>query len=146
VALVETGHAHADAPARAAVLVPVPQGTPAVAAPVTSAARPAPTRGAVMAAFQSATRAVAAAPAIAAPVPFVAPMPPPLAIASIAPTAPAAPLARFTSGPAQAPTGQRAEAQASPDLDALADYVLERLRGELRDGRERLGFLLDDSY
>jgi hypothetical protein len=39
-------------------------------------------------------------------------------------------------GPSQAPAG--------PDLDALADYVLERLRDELRDGRERLGFLLDD--
>ncbi|MFP5365228.1 MAG: hypothetical protein ACLGI5_21165 [Thermoleophilia bacterium] len=34
---------------------------------------------------------------------------------------------------------------AAPDLEALADYVLERLRGELRDGRERLGLLLDDS-
>ena len=33
---------------------------------------------------------------------------------------------------------------AAPDLDALADHVLERLRNELRDGRERLGFLLDD--
>lgn len=31
------------------------------------------------------------------------------------------------------------------DLDALADHVLERLRHELRDGRERLGFLLDDN-
>ncbi len=31
-----------------------------------------------------------------------------------------------------------------PDLDALADHVLERLRHELRDGRERLGYLLDD--
>jgi hypothetical protein len=35
-------------------------------------------------------------------------------------------------------------AAAAPDLDALADHVLERLRNELRDGRERLGFLLDD--
>jgi hypothetical protein len=32
----------------------------------------------------------------------------------------------------------------APDLDAIADHVLERLRHELRDGRERLGFLLDD--
>jgi hypothetical protein len=32
----------------------------------------------------------------------------------------------------------------APDLDAIADHVLERLRQELRDGRERLGFLLDD--
>lgn len=32
-----------------------------------------------------------------------------------------------------------------PDLDLLAEYVLERLRHELRDGRERLGFLLDDT-
>ena len=32
----------------------------------------------------------------------------------------------------------------APDLDAIADHVLERLRHELRDGRERLGYLLDD--
>jgi hypothetical protein len=36
-------------------------------------------------------------------------------------------------------------APAGPDLEELADYVLERLRHELRDGRERLGFLLDDA-
>jgi hypothetical protein len=40
-----------------------------------------------------------------------------------------------------APTAAKPE---SPDLDALADHVLERLRHELRDGRERLGYLLDD--
>jgi len=103
-----------------------------------------------MAAFQTATRAVVSAPAIAAPAPVVtpAPAPPPLAIEPIAPMAPAAPLARLSSGSSSAPDVQRAEPQpqASPDLDALADYVLDRLRGELRDGRERLGFLLDDSY
>jgi hypothetical protein len=45
---------------------------------------------------------------------------------------------RDAAGPSDA-------ASQGPDLDALADYVLERLRHELRDGRERLGFLLDDA-
>jgi hypothetical protein len=39
---------------------------------------------------------------------------------------------------------QMPESPPAPDLDAIADHVLERLRHELRDGRERLGFLLDD--
>ncbi|MEY2442163.1 MAG: hypothetical protein QOJ46_1589, partial [bacterium] len=39
----------------------------------------------------------------------------------------------------------QAAAKSEPaDLDALTDHVLERLRHELRDGRERLGYLLDD--
>jgi hypothetical protein len=44
---------------------------------------------------------------------------------------------------------ERSESQQAPkplDLDAVAEHVLERLRSELRDGRERLGFLLDDSH
>jgi hypothetical protein len=49
-----------------------------------------------------------------------------------------------SSAPGPAP---KPEARPEPvDFDALADHVLERLRHELRDGRERLGFLLDDSY
>lgn len=59
------------------------------------------------------------------------------------------PLSRVQTAASAAPNGDRSPAQpaqSSPDLDALADYVLERLRGELRDGRERLGFLLDESY
>ena len=44
------------------------------------------------------------------------------------------------------PQSDPAPAPAEPvDLDPLADHVLERLRHELRDGRERLGFLLDDN-
>jgi hypothetical protein len=60
-----------------------------------------------------------------------------------------APLSRVQTAVSAAPNGDRSPAQSGqspPDLDALADYVLERLRGELRDGRERLGFLLDDAY
>ena len=47
-----------------------------------------------------------------------------------------------TSQSNDAPQGE----SSSPalDLDALADHVLERLRQELRDGSERLGFLLDE--
>jgi hypothetical protein len=57
-------------------------------------------------------------------------------------------LSRVETTPAPPPqNGNAPEAPASPpapDLDAIADHVLERLRHELRDGRERLGFLLDD--
>ena len=42
------------------------------------------------------------------------------------------------------PQSNDAPAAEPVDMDALADHVLERLRHELRDGRERLGFLLDD--
>ena len=48
------------------------------------------------------------------------------------------------------PTGRRRPSRTArpppsrPTSMLLADYVLERLRHELRDGRERLGFLLDD--
>jgi hypothetical protein len=56
-------------------------------------------------------------------------------------------LSRVQTAVSAAPGNDRAPSpQATPDLDALADYVLERLRDELRDGRERLGFLLDDSH
>jgi hypothetical protein len=49
-----------------------------------------------------------------------------------------APVAQNGGGP------QAAQSPEAPDLDALTDHVLERLRHELRDGRERLGYLLDD--
>jgi hypothetical protein len=98
----------------------------------------------VLAAFQTATRPAAtpapASAAVAAPVPAAAPAP------TITPMA-STTLARFTSATSPPPSGLRSDAQpATPDLDALAEFVLERLRDELRDGRERLGFLLDDSY
>ena len=53
-------------------------------------------------------------------------------------------LARVESEPEKGVDRDTHAGPAGPDLDALADYVLERLRHELRDGRERLGFLLDD--
>jgi hypothetical protein len=68
--------------------------------------------------------------------------------------APAAPLAtpfgistlsRVETENAAPPTSNDAPKAEPIDLDALADHVLERLRHELRDGRERLGFLLDDN-
>jgi hypothetical protein len=51
------------------------------------------------------------------------------------------PAASSTMGPAPRDSAPAAE---PPDLDAITDHVLERLRHELRDGRERLGFRLDD--
>lgn len=62
-----------------------------------------------------------------------------------------APLARLRTGESAGgdPAPNRdhpPQAQKPVDLDALADYVLERLRSELRDGRERLGFLLDEAH
>jgi hypothetical protein len=55
--------------------------------------------------------------------------------------------ASVPAGGPVAPAGSAAvPAQSEPlDLEALADHVLERLRRELRDGRERLGLLFDDS-
>ena len=85
------------------------------------------------------------APAVARPAPVA---PPPLSIAPMSHLSPA-PIARLRT---DAPVGalpersEPAEAQKPLDLDAVADHVLERLRSELRDGRERLGFLLDDSH
>jgi hypothetical protein len=122
-------------------------------------ARPAPTRSAVLGAFQQAMRSPAVAPQAAArraaqagpaaaalgiatplPAPVAAPLMRPATLARVADTAPARVLdAAGQSAPAPAP------AAPAPDLDALADYVLERLRHELRDGRERLGYLLDDT-
>ena len=130
-------------------------------------ARPAPTRTAVLAAFEQAmqrpaaiaspagaaagaqvARGTPAALAAVAPAPVPAPAPPP------APLMLPAPLSRVTVGAPvqsmdgddrQAARGPEAAAPAGPDLEALADYVLERLRYELRDGRERLGYLLDDA-
>ena len=126
---------------------PSPPPAP-VPEPPTTAGRPAPTRTEVLAAFQAASPSPssAAANAVASP----APAPPAaLAPAPMSHVSPA-PLARLRTGDDPAPIEQRFSAQqaqsAAPDLDALADYVLERLRRELRDGRERLGFLLDDSH
>ena len=82
----------------------------------------------------------AAAPAIA-PILAVARWPKP------APMTRPAPLARVETSASPAPTqngSEQSASSASPDLDAIADHVLERLRHELRDGRERLGYLLDD--
>ncbi len=76
------------------------------------------------------------------------PVPPPLMVASMSPAGPV-PLARVqtaVSAPLAAARASGQSEQKAPDLDALADYVLERLRNELRDGRERLGLLLDDSH
>lgn len=106
--------------------------------------RPAPIRTAVLAAFQGASRPAPAAAALPTPA-VAAPAPPPM----VAPMSPAARLSRVETAVSAAANGDRSSAKQSsavPDLDALADYVLERLRGELRDGRERLGFLLDDSH
>jgi hypothetical protein len=123
----------------------VAQTTAPLPAAPRAAGRPEPTRAATLAAYRNALPAVpspsaaVAAPAIA-PVLAVArwPSPPPM-------TRPAT-LARVEgSGPvAQNGDAPAAAKPESPDLDALADHVLERLRHELRDGRERLGYLLDD--
>jgi hypothetical protein len=131
--------------------LPLAPSASAIAAvpPAEGHGRPAPTRNAVLAAFQSARAAAPAAAAVAAPAPLVAPAPPVLAVAP-APPMTAAPLARVERVAAPAPNGQRTDApraaHVAPDLDALAEYVLDRLRRELRDGRERLGLLLDDSH
>ncbi len=105
------------------------------------AARP----GAALPAAAAAVAAPAAAPAIAlaAPAPVPAPMPlmAPAPLARLVTDAP--PMQPIAAAPAPAPAPP--PAPEPPDLDQLADYVLERLRHELRDGRERLGFLLDDS-
>lgn len=148
--LPEPGALRASAPVvavqpAAPVQPPATARGPIASAPAAqaTAGRPAPTRNAVLAAFNAASPAPAsaAAAAVAAPAP--------LALAPMSQFS-AAPLARLRTGEDLAPVEQRAsppQAQAPPpDLDALADYVLERLRGELRDGRERLGFLLDDSH
>ena len=57
------------------------------------------------------------------------------------------PLSRVqTTAPQASPEMNGSPTKPDPvDLDALAEHVLERLRHELRDGRERLGYLLDDS-
>jgi hypothetical protein len=129
-----------------------PDAATLAAAPRQVAGRPEPTRAATLAAYRNAMAASAppaaaplaprvsvAAPAIA-PVLAVArwPTPPPM-------TRPV-PLARVETIPTMQNGGRPQEAAQPepPDLDALADHVLERLRHELRDGRERLGYLLDD--
>lgn len=159
-ALVETGGDRGGlSRATAASAAPVVAATAAAAhgAPAISAApvpdrspiRPAPSRTAVLAAFQAASRPVPAAavarPAPAVAPPPVAPAPPPMLM--VAPMSRAS-VSRVETAVASAPNGNRSPAEpapAMPDFDALADYVLERLRSELRDGRERLGLLLDDS-
>jgi hypothetical protein len=98
-------------------------------------------------------RAPAHRPASTAP-PAAAAPPPGSITAAMAlarwPAAPAPMLQRATVGAPPAPQQNGvqqpgpAAAPAAPDLDALTDHVLERLRHELRDGRERLGYLLDD--
>jgi hypothetical protein len=129
-------------------------------------ARPAPTRTAVLAAFEQATRPARASAPITAPAGAAIPARPAgaLAAAASAPAPVPAPapiasplmrpvtLARATGDGAEKgadegrePARRSDPAPAAPDLDAFADYVLERLRHELRDGRERLGFLLDDA-
>jgi hypothetical protein len=112
-------------------------------------ARPEPTRADTLAAFRNALppgaaplapspfATAAAAPAIA-PVLAVARWPAPRPV-----TAPTLARAETSPQPAQGIDASRPSAQ-PPDLDALADHVLERLRHELRDGRERLGYLLDE--
>ncbi len=103
--------------------------------------RPEPTRAATLAAYFNALPAPApTAPAIA-PVLAVArwPTPPPMTRPTLARVESAPP------APVQNGNGSQAASKPeAPDLDALADHVLERLRHELRDGRERLGYLLDD--
>ena len=135
-----------------------PVHAPAASAPM---GRPEPTRSAVLAAYRRATPAAAAmAPPAPAPAPVrMAPAAAPaLAVARVAapprltqsPFTQRPTLARAETGESAAPPQQNGNAPqtpaspAAPDLDALADHVLERLRHELRDGRERLGFLLDD--
>ena len=140
------------APAVNAVLPPPPAATPAPA-------RPEPTREAVLSAYH---RAIAALPAVPT-APFAPPPPRPapattvsmLARSASRPTpAPTAPLitpfgisrlSRVETENSSPPTSNDAPKAEPVDLDALADHVLERLRHELRDGRERLGFLLDDN-
>jgi hypothetical protein len=114
----------ADSPLLSALPLPA-EGGPFVA-------RPAPTRTAVLAAF---SHAVERAPVVPPPAPTPAQ-------SSIAPLM-RAPLSRVEMGP-PAPHADGEPGAKAPDLDAIADFVLERLRHELRDGRERLGFLLDD--
>ena len=106
----------------------------------------------MLAAFQAAGRPHASAAATALPVPAVAPpapvAPPPLSIAPTSHLSPA-PISRLRTDAPVVASRERfepQEAQKPLDLDAVADHVLERLRSELRDGRERLGFLLDDSH
>jgi hypothetical protein len=123
----------------AAVAGPVLARTPQ---PSVSRARPEPTRAAVLAAYRNAapgppprTAGPTLARSEAAPTPTVSqPSPSPFSN----PTPSAEPQSARNGN---APQSAGADA---PDLDALADYVLERLRHELRDGRERLGYLLDD--
>ncbi len=117
--------------------------------------RPEPTREAVLAAYR---RAAAVAP-IAQPPPRPRTTSGPVIARSVAPAqVPAHPLSESPFAhlqrvvdlqPAPADGAQmRSSADPrpqTPNLDELADYVLERLRDELRDGRERLGFLLEDS-
>ena len=81
-----------------------------------------------------------AAPAAPAHPPIPSPLMRPVPLSRV--TLDASPQSVDASGDAGR---QAAAAPAGPDLDVLADYVLERLRHELRDGRERLGFLLDDA-
>jgi translation initiation factor IF-2 len=115
--------------------------------------RPEPTRAATLAAFRNALPAGAAP---LAPSPFgaagAAPAIAPVLAVSRWPSPPRAArptLARVETDtnaePAQIASGRQGSASTEPpDLDALADHVIERLRHELRDGRERLGYLLDD--
>jgi hypothetical protein len=143
----------------------LPAASASVQAPAASVptGRPEPTRAAVLAAYRRATPAPSA---MAAPAPAPAPVrmapaaAPALAVARVAappritqsPFTQRPTLARAETGGAAAPPQQQQNGNApqtpasppAPDLDALADHVLERLRHELRDGRERLGFLLDD--
>jgi hypothetical protein len=140
----------AEAPhASAESLPPFPDAATLASAP---RGRPAPTRAATLAAYRNALQA-------AAPPPAAAPLAPAAAIAAPA-IAPVLAVARWPKPPpmsrpptlarvqTDAPPQNGAEPQAAksepPDLDALTDHVLERLRHELRDGRERLGYLLDD--
>ena len=123
-----------------------------------ASSRPEPTRAAVLAAYRNA----APAPAMPSMAPPAAPAPAPRApVAAV--SAPALAIARTPSRSSFSSSGVLARAEMAaaqsgqngnapqapanppaPDLDAIADHVLERLRHELRDGRERLGFLLDD--
>lgn len=111
-----------------------------------------------MTAYRRAVSALPAAPAVPPPPrPAAATTVSMLARSTARPApAPAAPLitpfgvsslsrVQTTEGAPAAASDEKAAAAEPPDLDLLADYVLERLRHELRDGRERLGFLLDDT-
>ncbi|HYI82325.1 MAG TPA: hypothetical protein VEX11_03835 [Acetobacteraceae bacterium] len=161
------GTATATASEHAGVVAPQMAVLPAASvtegqAPMASGStgRPEPTRSAVLAAYRNAAPAAAPAPAPApiAPAPMAPAAAPALAVARVAapPRITQSPfnkrptLARVQTGAPPAPQQQNGDAPQTPasppapDLDALADHVLERLRHELRDGRERLGFLLDD--